>query len=371
MMDELFDVVILGNHLWRYVIFASCLLVAVVIARLIRWTMRSIDERIQESCIVTKAALKAVRKSLTGIFFAIAFDIGQRILMFDTASYDAIRTVTEVLYSVAIGMLLVRLSDVPAAKIRKMAEASENKLDNMIVPLVSRSLGIIIGALVLVHIAQILSDRPMTSILAGLGVGGLAVALAGQETIRNLFGSVMISLDKPFDIGDRIVVDGFDGPVKEVGLRSTRIETLEGHTVTIPNGELANRTIQNIGRRQYIRRLFTIGVTYGTPPEKVDRAIAIIKELLDNHEGMKEDFPPRVYFNGFGDYSLNILVIYWYHPPAYWDFMAHAEKLNTEILRRFNADEISFAFPTQTLHLVKDDDGEESVIPPGMPMSGK
>ena len=120
-------------------------------------------------------------------------------------------------------------------------------------------------------------------------------------------------------------MDGHDGPVEAVGLRSTKIRTLEGHLVTVPNGELANKTIQNIGKRPYIRRIVDLTITYDTPPEKIDRALEIVKELLDNHEGMDEERPPRVFFNEFNSASLNLRGIYWYHPPNFWEFMAFSE----------------------------------------------
>jgi MscS family membrane protein len=181
----------------------------------------------------------------------------------------------------------------------------------------------------------VLSDKPITSIIAGLGIGGLAVALAAQDTIKNFFGSIVLFVDKPFEMGDRIAIDGHDGPVEEVGLRSTKIRTLDGHLVTIPNGELANKTIQNIGKRPYIKRITNLTITY-------------------NHEGMHKDFPPRIYFNEFNSESLNIMVIYWYHPPDYWEFMTFTENFNKEVFRRFNDEGIDFAFPTQTLYLAGD-----------------
>ena len=150
------------------------------------------------------------------------------------------------------------------------------------------------------------------------------------------------------------MIDGHDGPIEEVGLRSTKLRTLDGHLVTVPNGELANKTIQNISRRPYIRRLVNLTITYDTSPEKLDRAIEIVKEILDHHEGMHENLPPRVFFNDFNAASLNIMVIYWYHPPQYWDYMAFTEWFNKEVFRRFDEEEIDFAFPTQTLFLAGD-----------------
>jgi len=111
---------------------------------------------------------------------------------------------------------------------------------------------------------------------------------------------------------------------------------------------------RNIGKRPYIRRVADIGITYDTPPEKVERALQILRELLDNHEGMNPDLPPRVFFADFGPSALILRVIYWYHPPDYWKFVAFSEQFNKEVFRRFNEEGIDFAFPTQTVYLAGD-----------------
>jgi MscS family membrane protein len=187
-------------------------------------------------------------------------------------------------------------------------------------------------------------------------VGGIAVALAAQDTLKNFFGSVMILLDKPYSVGQRVTVKGHDGVVEEIGLRSTRIRLLTGHQTTVPNEQMANVDVENIGRRPHIRRLTNITITYDTPPEKVEKAVNIIETILDNHEGMKPDFPPRVYFNEFNSDSLNILVLYWYHPPDYWSFLTFSQGVNLQIMREFEKEGIRFAFPTSTTYLTQDDD---------------
>ena len=133
---------------------------------------------------------------------------------------------------------------------------------------------------------------------------------------------------------------------------------MEGHLVTVPNGELANMMIQNVGKRPHIRRIMNVTITYDTKPEKVQEALDILRDILEDHEGMDAEFPPRVYFNEFNDCSLNIRAIYWYHPPNYWDFLAHSEKVNMELLRRYNDAGIEFAFPTQTLYVNKVDEDD-------------
>ncbi len=196
----------------------------------------------------------------------------------------------------------------------------------------------------------------VSALLAGLGVGGIAVALAAQDTLKNFFGSVMILLDKPYSVGQRVTVKGHDGVVEEIGLRSTRIRLLTGHLTTVPNDQMANVDVENIGRRPHIRRLTNITITYDTPPEKIEKAVNIIETILDNHEGMVPDFPPRVYFNEFNSDSLNLLVLYWYHPPDYWSFLEFSQRVNLQIMREFKNEGIQFAFPTSTTYLTQDDD---------------
>jgi len=195
----------------------------------------------------------------------------------------------------------------------------------------------------------------VSTLIAGLGVGGLAVALAAQDTLKNLLGSVMILLDKPYKVGQRIIAKGHDGTVEEIGLRSTRLRLLTGHQTTIPNDEMAKIDIENIGQRPHIRRRANIGITYDTPPEKIEKAVDIILKILDNHEGMKPEFPPRAYFNEYDPYSLNILVLYWYHPADYWGFMKFSQWVNLEIAREFQKEGIKFAFPTSTTYLSQED----------------
>jgi MscS family membrane protein len=182
----------------------------------------------------------------------------------------------------------------------------------------------------------------------------LAIGLAAQDTIKNFFGSLMIYADRPFELGERIVVDGFDGPVEAVGFRSTRIRTLDGHVVTVPNGELAYKTIQNVGKRPYIRRVMNIRLASDTSPELVRKALEILRELLEDHEGIREELPPRVFLHDFLETAINVRAIYWYHPPNYWGYCDHGERLNLNIVDRYTAEGIRFALPSQRLFLSQD-----------------
>ena len=353
---------IAGNDPAQITALAFCLIVAFIIGRVIAVLARRSAQRSTEKGRPAIAALfLAAARTSTLVLFTIGLKIGLLFLTLEGNAKNLADTIITVLTTVSVGYVLYCLVDFIDARIKKLASGSASKLDDMLAPLVRKSLKCTIVILTLLQIATLLSHQPLTSLLAGLGVGGLAIALAAQETLKNFFGSVVIFSDKPFELGERIVVDGHDGPVESVGFRSTRVRTLEGHLVTIPNGELANKTIQNIGKRPHIRRVLDLGVTYDTSAEKVEEAMNILKSLLENHEGMNEDFPPRVFFNNFGSISLDIRVLYWYHPADYWAYVEFSEKLNLEILRKFNEAGIEFAFPSQTMYLAQDENRPLSI----------
>ncbi len=256
---------------------------------------------------------------------------------------------------IALFWLILLLIGILDVYLKKWAAATESTIDDMLAPIVGKTLRLFIVVIGGIIVIQNLTGLKIGPLLASLGIGGLAVALAAKDSIANFFGTLTILFDKPFQVGQRITIDKYDGIVESVGFRSTRIRTLTGHLVTIPNEKLVNSSLENIGERPHIRWLTNIGITYDTPPDKVEKAVQIIREILENHEGMKEDFPPRVFFNGFNDWSLNIMVIAWYHPPNYWDYQAWLQKTCLEIMGRFDAEDIDFAFPSRTIYVANDD----------------
>ena len=196
---------------------------------------------------------------------------------------------------------------------------------------------------------------PIATLLASAGIGGIALALGAQDTLKTVFATITIMADKPCRVGDRIVADRFDGFVEDIGLRSTKLRLLNGHVVTLPNGLLANQEVENIARRTSIRRNAEIHIPLDTPCERVEKAVAIIREKLTDHEGMDPELPPRVFFDEFGPEIFRIRFIYWYSPPDYWDFKAFGEKLNFEIFRAFEAEGIQFSLPLRHSYWKQDD----------------
>lgn len=344
-----------GNELWQLAALFGVILICLIVVRIIRSSLRRVSVVFEKrSRHLSSEAVLAISRSSGLIGVAIALPASAMFLTMGEVARGIVDAAGGILLSLAIGFTLYQLVDALASWLRKRAEDTPSSMDDMLVPIVQTSLRVTIVALTLLQIIQSLTDRPLTSIIAGLGVGGLAVALAAQDTIKHFFGSVVLFTDRPFQVGERVAVDDVDGNIEQVGFRSTRIRTLEGHLVTMPNGDLANKTIVNIGRRPHIRHRMVLGITYDTPVERTHRALAIVRELLDGHEGMSPDFPPRVAFHDFGASSLNILVMFWYHPADYWAYLAYLEKLNLELLEAFNREGIEFAFPTQTLYLAGD-----------------
>ncbi|MCF8367237.1 MAG: mechanosensitive ion channel family protein [Bacteroidales bacterium] len=340
----------------RYIVLLLILVALFFISRLIRLFIQRISKKqLLANYPVYAAFLLALANSISVLMVSFGLIASFTILNFPEKFVDIVSTSKEILMVLSIGFFIYQLVDVPSIWFEKLIDKRESaSLNKMFIPVIRKTLRLVVITLIVMQIFQILSEKPITTIIAGLGIGSLAVALAAQDTLKHFIGSFVIAGDKPFDIGDRVVVDGHDGSIESIGLRSTSIRTLEGHLVTIPNGELANRTIQNIGKRPYIRRLANITITYDTPPEKIQEAINIIKKILDNHEGMNPELPPRVNFNNFNSDSLNIQMLFWYHPPEIWDYMAFSEKVNFEIIRQFNEAGIEFAFPTQTVYVAGD-----------------
>tara|TARA_B100000989_G_scaffold295472_1_gene276641 strand:- start:186 stop:1331 length:1146 start_codon:yes stop_codon:yes gene_type:complete len=347
---------ILGdNELWRFCILGAAILGALIIGKCIQWSLLRTSQSLKsKNRPISSAATAAIANTITFTLIAISFDIGFALIKMGPQLRSIFDIAIGFVIVIALARMAMQLVIVPELWLERFAKRDDNTLDVVLVPLARKTLRGIIIVFAVVQMIQIFSKEPISSILAGLGIGGLAVALAAQDTLKHFFGSIFLLSDKPFEVGQRVVVDGVDGIIEEIGMRSTRIRNLDGHLIAVPNGDLANKAIRNIAKRPFIKRTLNVTVTYDTTPEKLQEGLDIIKDLLKDHEGMPKDYPPRVFFSDFNDWSLNILVIYWYTPANYWDAQAFNEKFNFELLRRFNDAGIEFAFPTQTVYAAGD-----------------
>jgi MscS family membrane protein len=222
---------------------------------------------------------------------------------------------------------------------------SESDLDDQLLPILRKTVKAILWIFGIV-IALSNSGFDVAALIAGLGIGGLALALAAQDTVKNIFGGIMVFLDKPFKIKDRIKVNGMDGVVEEIGVRSTRLRTLEGRLITIPNGQFSDNAVENVSLEPTRKVNISLGLTYDTTPEQMENAMNIIKDIIKANSKVEDD--ALVAFNAWGDFAMGIQVIYYISSP---DFIFSAQsEINLEILKLFNAEGLEFAFPTQTIY---------------------
>ena len=195
-------------------------------------------------------------------------------------------------------------------------------------------------------------DINVSSLIAGLGLGGLAIALAAQDTIRNLLGGVTIFADKPFEVGDWVVVDGVEGTVEAVGFRSTRVRTFYNSLISVPNGNLMDSGIDNMGKRRWRRYKTTLGVAYHTKPDQLQAFVEGIRAIIQANPGMRQDYY-IVEFHGFGATSLDILVYCFIDAEDWNQELRTRHVLNLDIMRLAESLQVEFAFPTQTLHIAR------------------
>jgi small-conductance mechanosensitive channel len=190
----------------------------------------------------------------------------------------------------------------------------------------------------------------ITTLVAGLGIGGIAVALAVQNVLGDLFAALSIILDKPFVIGDFIIVDNYLGTVEHVGLKTTRIRSLSGEQIVFSNNDLLSSRVRNYKKMMQRRIVFELGVTYQTPADKLEAIGGMIRDAVEAQADARFD---RSHFKSYGDFSLNFETVYYMLKPDYTLYMDTQERINLELFRRFEKEGIEFAYPTQTIFVEK------------------
>lgn len=270
-----------------------------------------------------------------------------------------------VILSVAVKLLVslsavwsaFRLVDIVYVMLMHKALATSNRFDDLLVPMVSKSLKVFVVVIGIIFSADNL-NVDVSSLLAGLGLGGLAFALAAKDLLGNFFGSLTVLLDRPFQIGDWVVIDDVEGSVEEVGFRTTKVRTFYNSLITLPNSVLTNTKIDNMGARRFRRMNTMLGLTYDTSPEKIDAFCEGVRALIQLHPYMRKDYY-QVYFNQYSAASLDILIYVFWETPDWNMELRERHRFLLDILRLAKQLDVEFAYPTQTLYLKQ---GEESVI---------
>jgi MscS family membrane protein len=255
-----------------------------------------------------------------------------------------------------------RLTDLFSEFLMRRAEQTATKFDDVLVPLLRKTLKVFATAVGLVYMADAFRIE-IVPLLTGLGIGGLAIAFAAKDSIENFFGSVTVILDRPFEIGDWVVIEGIEGTVEELGLRSTRIRTFYNSQVTVPNASLVRARVDNYGRRRFRRFKTHLDVTYATPPEKIEAFCGGIREIILAHPYTRKDYF-HVWLNEFGAASLRVLVYMFHETPDWATELRERHRFMLDVIRLAARLHVEFAFPTQTLHVYSEQHGLPVKTPP-------
>ena len=251
-----------------------------------------------------------------------------------------------------------RLVDLVSAWLDRRAQRTENKIDDVLAPLITRTLKIFVTVIGLIFVADNL-NIDVTGLIAGLGLGGLAFALAAKDMVQKLFGSIIVLLDRTFTVGDWIKVGDQEGTVERLGFRSTRIRTFYNSVVTVPNSQFITATVDNRGERRFRRLSTKFTIAYETPPDRIEAFCEGIREVVRQHPYMRKDYY-HVYLNGLGGSALEVLVYVFWETPDWSTELRERHRFLIDCLRLAGRLGVEYAYPTQTLYLRQGDAGEVS-----------
>jgi MscS family membrane protein len=347
-MNEFLSQEFYGNKIENWLISFGILIGGIIVAKITYWIIGKYIKRITEKT-ASKLDDLLIDKLEEPVVYAIGilgFYWGFHRLHFGEGVDKFFEHVFTIVFTLNVTWLIVRTVDAIVEEyVMPFVERSESDLDDQLMPLLRKVFKLILWCMGII-IGLNNAGFDVAALIAGLGIGGLALALAAQDTVKNIFGGIMVYLDKPFKIGDRIVISGHEGFVEEIGIRSTRIRTLEGRQITIPNAQFSESPIENVSREPARKVVVNLGLTYQTSPEKMEKAMAILEEIASNNESVGEEV--MVSFNSWGASALGISFVYFIQPGK--DILITQTEVNLEILKRFNAEGLDFAYPTQTIY---------------------
>ncbi len=346
-----------GNTIWQYIFFALIIVAMLIVRTIVRYTIDVWLLKLTEktSWEADDKILAAFRKPAFFLVFIAGVYAALSVLTLPTEPIDLPRFLYALFTSLLIfdcAWVLYSGTEILTFYMERFTDKTESKLDDQLVPIVRRTLRILIMIMALVMIIQNLGYS-VSSLLAGLGLGGLAFALAAKDSLANMFGSVTIFTDRPFQVGDWVALGGVEGGIEDVGFRSTRIRTVGKTLITIPNSIIANETIENFSVRTNRHVSMTIGVTYDATPEQLEQAVAAIRKILAENKDVAEA-GQLVYFTEFGASSLDIFINYYSVTTDRVEWLKLKQEINLALMRKIAELGMDFAFPSQTLYLQKD-----------------
>ena len=353
---SILDAVFFGNTILQYTFFLGTIAAGIIVGKILYYFFKTKLRKVTEKSRTRfdDYFIDIVEEPVVLLTVTLGVWIGIRFLTLNEAAGLFFNNVVFVLVAITLTWFLLRFIDMLVHEyVEPLVQKSESKLDDQVLPMVRKSAKAIVAILAIIIVLSNLG-YDILSLLAGLGIGGLAIALAAQDAVKNIIGGFSIFWDKPFQIDDFIEIGGQSGTVKEVGIRSTRLKTIGGTTIVIPNSRVADTVLENFSTRQSRRVVVNIGLTYDTPAARMEEGIDIIQKTIREVEGTnREDVMVR--FVNFGAYSLDLEVVYWITDLANWKPIIH--QVNMGIKRNLDAAGIEMAFPTET-HYVFSQNGK-------------
>lgn len=347
---------LLGVEIWKYLGVIALILIALAAQAIVAFLLNAYFRRLVQDKPDLDRAVRRAERPLAGLAMAAAFYLGVPFLLFPVHVSQIAIVAAQALAALSGVWLGFRLIDVVGEWMAAKAAKTESKLDEQIVPLLRKTLKVVTALVGGLFVLQNL-DVDVSSLLAGVGIGGLAFALAARDTIANFFGSVMIFIDKPFQLGDWVVVGQVEGVVEEVGFRTTKLRTFYDSLVTVPNSSVVDTAVDNYGMRNYRRYFTTLSLHYDTPPERVEAFCEALRELIRNTPEMRHDFF-MVEFSDYGDSALSILFYSFIRADTWDEEMRVRTRLNLGIGRAAEEVGVRFAMPTRALQV-------DSLVHPG------
>lgn len=341
----------MGIKIWQYLAVFLWLLMGLIFMKIFTFFLDNYVRRVARKTKFTwdDDLVDGVEKPAGYIFLISFYFLTFSNLQFSVSISHALSIVLEIVLSAAVVWLLYNLADVFSKYLGVLTTKTETELDDQLIPLIRKTLRFFVVIMGIIAILQN-NGYNVASLIAGLGIGGLAVALAARETLANFFGSITIFMDRPFKIGDWIKTGDVEGTVEEVGFRSTRVRTFYNSLVSVPNSNLANTDIDNLGLRKYRRLKTVLNLTYSTTPEQMEAFVEGIKAIVKANKHFRQDMY-EVHFNSFGAHSLDVLVYVFFDVPDWSTELQQRHNFFLEVLRLAKEVGVEFAFPTQTLHM--------------------
>lgn len=339
---------------WQWAGLFILILLGILLDQVVRLVLRLLTHRViarQQATAQADTIAKTVRP--LGLLAASLVWLGLvRVLGLPDAALMVLLAAVRVFAILAGTLAAWCVTDLVSEILTEKAALTATKFDDVLVPLLRKTVKIFVVAFGLIYAAAALSI-PIMPMLTSLGIGGLAFAFAAKDTIENFFGSVAVILDRPFEVGDWVVIGDVEGTVEEVGFRSTRIRTFYNSQITVANATLVRATVDNYGRRRYRRVKTHISIQYDTPPDIIIAFTEGIRELVRSHPYTRKDYF-QVWLHQFGPSSLDVLLYVFHEAPDWTTELRERERLFLDIIRLADQLGVQFAFPTQTVHLYQE-----------------